>query len=199
MLELARKAQHIVEERMGYSNIQFKHGYIEDLKTDLDAVNTIVAATPITSAREYKTLNEKIEKMRKELPLIADNSIDVIVSNCVLNLVSDDKKKSLFAEMYRVLKIGGRIAISDIISDEVSPPELKADSNLWSGCLTGALQEKEFMDELEKVGFYGIHYDKYESTPWHVVAGIEYRSANIIAYKGKEGPCKEKNQAIIYK
>jgi ubiquinone/menaquinone biosynthesis C-methylase UbiE len=60
---------------------------------------------PVKSALDYKLLNEEIEKLKK-IPMIPDNSIDVIVSNCVLNLVSDSLKKELFSEMFRVLKVG---------------------------------------------------------------------------------------------
>ncbi len=66
-------------------------------------------------------------RMRREQPLIADESIDVIVSNCVLNLVRPEDKKQLFTEMYRVLKRGGRVAISDIVSDEPVPEHLAHD------------------------------------------------------------------------
>jgi len=199
MLELSRRAKKQVVEKLGYDNIEFKHWYISDLKTDLDEVNKIIWENNIKDSSDYKQLNEKIEKLKKELPMIADNSIDVIVSNCVLNLVSDDLKKDLFSEMFRVLKVWWRIAVSDIVSDEESPEHLKNDPNLWSGCLTWALQEKLFLDELEKVWFYWITIDKYDEKPWHIVEGIEFRSVTVLAYKWKEGPCKEKNQALIYK
>ena len=87
--------------------------------------------------------------MRREEPLIADESIDVIVSNCVLNLVRPEDKKQLFAEMYRVLKRGGRIAISDIVSDETVPEHLAKDPDLWSACVSGAFQEEEFLRAFE--------------------------------------------------
>jgi hypothetical protein len=114
-------------------------------------------------------------------------------------LVSDSLKKELFSEMFRVLKVGWRIAVSDIVSDEISPEHLKNNANLWSGCLTWALQEKEFIDELERAGFYGMTIDKYDEKPWHVVEWIEFRSATVLAYKWKQGACLEKNQALIYK
>jgi SAM-dependent methyltransferase len=137
--------------------------------------------------------------MKSELTMVADNSVDVIVSNCVLNLVSDRKKKQLFHEMYRVLKVGGRIAVSDIVSDEESPEELKENPRLWSGCISGALTEMGFVSALEEAGFHGVKIDKYDDEPWQVVEGIEYRSATYLAYKGKQGICLEKNQALIYK
>ena len=101
--------------------------------------------------------------------------------------------------MFRVLKVGGRVAVSDIISDEDSPEALKKDERLWSGCISGALTELGFVEALEDAGFHGITVDKFEAEPWQIVEGIEYRSATYLAYKGKQGECLEKNQAVIYK
>lgn len=199
MLALARKSKAEVVEKMGYDNIEFKHWYISDLKTDLDEVDKLVSKTNITNSTDYKELNEKIEKLKRELPMIPDNSVDVIVSNCVLNLVSDNLKRDLFSEMFRVLKVGWRIAVSDIVSDEESPEHLKNDANLWSGCLTWAIQEKRFLDELDNVWFYWMTIDKYDEKPWHIVEWIEFRSVTVLAYKWKQWACKEKNQALIYK
>lgn len=199
MLQLARESAPKVAEEIGFANVEFRRGNIEDLKTNLDLVDKYLAEHPVATVSDYEELTREIAKIGAEQPLIEDNSIDVIVSNCVLNLVSDEKKKQLFKEMHRVLKKGGRIAVSDIVSDEPSPEHLKTDSKLWSGCISGALQEAEFVNALKDAGFYGITIDIYEPEPWQIVEGIEYRSVTLTAYKGKEGPCIEKNQAVIYK
>ncbi len=199
MLELARATAPVIAEKTGYANVEFRRGHIEDLRTDLDVLDARLQATPVGSADGFEKLLEEIETEGKANPMIADNSVDLIVSNCVLNLVSDEKKKQLFAEMYRVLKPGGRVAVSDIVSDEDSPEHLKKDAKLWSGCISGALQEREFGEALGEAGFHGMTIDKFELEPWQIVEGIEYRSVTLLAYKGKEGPSIEKNQAVIYK
>jgi len=202
MLELARTNAPIIAKRVGYANVEFKRGHIEDLKTDLDMLNMWLAKNPVidTGGQEAKmeAMEAEILRLQTELPMIPDNSIDVIVSNCVLNLVSDSKKKQLFNEMFRVLKVGGRVAVSDIVSDEDSPESLKQDARLWSGCISGALTEEGFGTALEQAGFHGITIDKFEMQPWQIVEGIEYRSATYLAYKGKQGECLEENQAVIY-
>ncbi len=198
MLELARSNAPIIAERVGYDNVEFKRGHIEDLKTDLDELNIWLAKNPVKDAGGMEAMEAEILRLQTEMPMIPDNSVDVIVSNCVLNLVSDSKKKQLFAEMFRVLKVGGRVAVSDIISDEDSPESLKQDARLWSGCISGALTEEGFGEALEEAGFHGITIDKFEMEPWQIVEGIEYRSATYLAYKGKQGVCLEKNQAVIY-
>jgi len=199
MLALARENAPIIAERVGYANVEFKRGHIEDLKLDMDALDSWLTKNPVKSAADMEAMDAEILRMKNEMKLIEDDSVDVIVSNCVLNLVSDSKKKQLFAEMFRVLKVGGRVAVSDIISDEDSPEALKKDARLWSGCISGALTETGFIQALEDAGFHGIHVDKFEAEPWQIVEGIEYRSATYLAYKGKQGECLEKNQAVIYK
>ena len=199
MLALARENAPIIAERVGYANVEFKRGHIEDLKLDMDALDSWLTKNPVKSAADMEAMDAEILRMKNEMKLIEDDSVDVIVSNCVLNLVSDSKKKQLFAEMFRVLKVGGRVAVSDIISDEDSPETLKKDARLWSGCISGALTETGFIQALDDAGFHGIHVDKFEAEPWQIVEGIEYRSATYLAYKGKQGECLEKNQAVIYK
>lgn len=199
MLELARRNAPIVAERIGYDNIEFRKGMIQDLKTDMALVETYLADHPVTDAVSLGTLQAEMDRIGEETPLVADNSIDIIVSNCVLNLVSDKEKRKLFDEMFRVLKVGGRIAISDIVSDEISPDHLKADEKLWSGCISGAFQELEFVELLEAAGFHGITIDKLEDEPWQIVEGIEYRSMTVLAWKGENGAARDKNQTVIYK
>jgi SAM-dependent methyltransferase len=138
-------------------------------------------------------------KIRREQPLVADESVDVIVSNCVLNLVRPEDKKYLFAEMYRVLKRGGRAVISDIVSDEPVPERLANDPDLWSACVSGAFQEEEFLRAFEQAGFHGIQIEELAGEAYQTVEGIEFRAATVTAYKGKEGPCIERNHAVIYR
>lgn len=199
MLDLANENAPIIAERVGYANVEFRRGHIEDLKLDLDQLNSWLAKNPVKSSSDMEKMEAEILRLKSEMTMIPDNSVDVIVSNCVLNLVSDTKKKQLFSEMFRVLKVGGRVAVSDIISDEESPESLKNDDRLWSGCISGALTEMGFIEALEEAGFHGITVDKFEAEPWQIVAGIEYRSATYLAYKGKQGECLEGNQAVIYR
>jgi len=199
MLDLARRSAPVVAERVGYANVEFRRGKIQDLQLGADAVDAYLAEHPIKTIDELAAYGAWEKEQRRLFPMIPDNSVDVVVSNCVLNLVDDAAKPQLIREIFRVLKVGGRIAISDIISDEVAPPELRNDPVLWSGCISGAFQEMELLKLLEEVGFYGISWDKWDSTPWQVVNGIEFRSATVTAYKGKEGPCMEGLQAVIYK
>lgn len=199
MLALARKYQKSIGDRLGYHNVDFRRGKIQDLQTNLDLVDGYLSEHPVRSVADLAKLEEYQAKIRRELPLIADDSIDVIVSNCVLNLVRPEDKKMLFAEMYRVLKRGGRVAISDIVSDEPVPEHLAKDADLWSACISGAFQEEEFLKAFEDAKFHGMRIEELGSEAYQTVEGIEFRAITVTAYKGKEGPCIERNHAVIYR
>jgi arsenite methyltransferase len=199
MLDLARKYQKPIGDHLGYYNVEFHRGKIQDLKSNLELIDRYLQAHPVGSVSDLAKLETYEKEIRKEQPLIADDSIDVIVSNCVLNLVRPNDKRRLFSEMYRVLKRGGRVAISDIVSDEPVPEHLAIDPNLWSACVSGAFQEEEFLRAFEEAGFHGMRIEELRSEPYQTVEGIEFRAVTLTAYKGKEGPCIERNHAVIYR
>lgn len=199
MLALARKYRKEVAEKLGYANVDFHYGRIQDLRLSLDRFNEGLDSAAANATERPITVLNLMRSLRKEHPMIADNSVDCVISNCVLNLVNPDDRKQLFREIHRVLKRGGRAAISDIVCDEDVPVEMQEDGQLWSGCISGAWREDLFVKEFARAGFYGIAIDKYQSEPWQVIDGYQFRSITVVAYKGKEGVCLERNQAVIYK
>jgi len=199
MLELARKYQETIGDRLRYHNVEFRRGKIQDLRTNLELVDQYLHENPVRSVADLAGLEEFEYQIRREQPLVADESIDVIVSNCVLNLVRPEDKKALFTEMYRVLRRGGRVVISDIVSDEPIPEHLAKDPDLWSACVSGAFLEEEFLRAFEEAKFHGIHIEELRSEAYQTVEGIEFRAITVTAYKGKEGPCVERNHAVIYR
>ncbi len=114
--EMIVKARHN-QAKLGYQNVEFRFGDIE------------------------------------EIP-VADNEIDVIVSNCVLNLVPD--KAKAFKEMYRVLKPGGHFCISDIVLNGELPAKLKSVAEMYAGCISGAIQKDEYLRLLQAEGFVEV-------------------------------------------
>ena len=199
MLALARSSSGVIADTLGYKNTEFRKGKIQDLRLDRDLVNNFLRENPVRDEKDLVRLEQFTTDLAEKEPMIADNSIDAVVSNCVLNLVTNTDKKQLFTEIFRVLKKGGRAIISDIVSDEHVPMHLQKDGNLWSGCISGAFQESEFLKAFQNAGFYGIEVVKRDEKPWQTVEGIEFRSVTVIAYKGKEGACWEHNEALIYK
>src|SRR5438874_499716 len=199
MLEVARRNGPIVAERIGYANVEFRKGRIQDLALDLEELDRQLKRNPITDAASFLAADKLAEELRVKHPLVASDSIDVVVSSCVLNLVEPKSKRQLFDEIFRVLKKGGRAVISDIVSDEEVPEEMQNDPELWSGCISGALTEEGFLAAFEHPGFYGIQIVKRDGKPWRTVQGTEFRSVTIEAFKGKQGECFERNQAVIYR
>lgn len=199
MLEVARRNAPVVAERIGYANVEFRKGRIQDLALNLELLDQHLSKRPLEGADAWIRAQRLADDLRRERPLVADNCVDAVVSNCVLNLVDPASKPKLFEEIFRVLRLGGRAVISDIVSDEAVPEELQRDSELWSGCISGALTETAFLEAFERAGFYGIELVKRDDKPWRTVQGIEFRSVTVRAFKGKQGPCFERKQAVIYK
>ena len=198
MLEVARRNTPIVADKIGFSNVEFRKGRIQDLALDLDALNETLSATPINGSDAFLAANDLADELRIKQPLVADQSVDVVVSNCVLNLVEAKAKHQLFQEIYRVVRNGGRAVISDIVCDEPVPERLQQDPELWSGCISGALTETEFIDAFAEAGFYGIEIVKRDKEPWQTVEGIEFFSVTVQAFKSQDEPSLERNQAAIY-
>ena len=199
MLHLARSYQAQVAEKIGFDNIEFRCGRIQDLAIDLEQMSDRLKSLNIESPEDALNVLMLSEEIRKNSPMIPDNSVDCVVSNCVLNLVRPEDRKQLFAEIFRVLKPGGKAAISDIVADEDCPEAMQNDPKLWSGCISGAWREDRFVDEFQSAGFVGMVVDQFQKDPWQTVEGIEFRSVTILAYKPYQEVCLERNQAVIYK
>jgi arsenite methyltransferase len=99
---------------------------------------------------------ENVEFLKGEIESIPlpDNSVDVVISNCVINLSAD--KDRVLREAFRVLKPGGRFAVSDVVTRGEVPAEVRQNMLLWVGCIAGALQDREYAAKLAEAGFDGI-------------------------------------------
>ncbi|MGD0057091.1 MAG: arsenite methyltransferase [Methanomassiliicoccales archaeon] len=138
MLEKANK----LAKRMGFENVEFRKGEIENLPVDA-------------------------------------NSVDVIISNCVINLIPD--KDNVFREAYRVLKPRGKLAISDRVLIKDLPDEAREDLDLWSVCVSGAIMEDEYLSKIKKAGFVKVKvtdrrtYSKKEARSFVKVGAEEWK------------------------
>jgi SAM-dependent methyltransferase len=146
MISLARRYRGDVAQRLGYANVEFRYGMIQDLALDLEQLVEETGGLRIGNPQDWVTLRQAEQRLRRDRPMVPDDSIDCVVSNCVLNLVRPEDRRQLFAEIFRVLRLGGRVAVSDIVSDEDVPEQLQQDPELWSGCISGAFREDRFFD-----------------------------------------------------
>jgi arsenite methyltransferase len=115
------------------------------------------------NAAEANAANVEFRKGTIEALPLADASVDVVISNCVVNLASD--KAAVFAEIARVLRPGGRMGISDVVADDLLTPEQRAERGSYVGCIAGALSFREFRAGLRAVGLEDV-----EVVPTHQVA-----------------------------
>jgi arsenite methyltransferase len=134
----------------------------------------------------YEKPNVEFRKGMADAMPVEDGSIDLIISNCVINLAPD--KPKVFKEMYRTLKPGGRFTISDIVADQPVPQYLVHDTEKWGNCLSGALQAGDYLGGLAHAGFRGIHQVKV--IPWQVIDGIHFLSITLTGYKLPERPAR---------
>ncbi|MCW3981699.1 MAG: arsenite methyltransferase [Candidatus Bathyarchaeota archaeon] len=104
------------------------------------------------SQRQYKNVEFRLGEIEK-LP-VEDSSIDVIISNCVINLSPD--KERVFREAHRVLRPGGRIIISDLVTEGELPEEIRKSFEAWAGCIAGALEKTQYLNTIRKAGFKSV-------------------------------------------
>ncbi|EGX60887.1 type 11 methyltransferase [Streptomyces zinciresistens K42] len=128
----------------------------------LDMTDEMLALA-LANAQKAGAANVEFLKGTIEAIPLPANTIDVVISNCVINLSVD--KPAVFAETFRVLKPGGRIGVTDVVADDTLMPKQRAERGDYVGCIAGALSFAEYREGLEAAGFTGI-----EITPTHAVA-----------------------------
>jgi len=151
-----------------------------DTMLDIARKNAAVVAANLG----YPASNTEFRKGLADAMPVGDCTIDLIISNCVINLAPD--KRKVFHEMYRVAKPGGRFTISDIVSDQTVPQYLVHDTQKWGDCLSGALTLTDYMNGMTAAGFLGIHLVKF--SPWRVIDGIHFFSVTLTGYKLPPAP-----------
>ena len=126
----------------------------------LDMTDEMLALARENQRKAGATNVEFLKGTIESIPL-PDSSVDVIISNCVINLSSD--KDAVLREAFRVLRPGGRFAVSDVVVRGDVPADIRRSMELWVGCIAGALEEREYVAKLQAAGFTGV-----EVEPWRV-------------------------------
>ncbi|GBE18665.1 antilisterial bacteriocin subtilosin biosynthesis protein AlbA [archaeon BMS3Abin16] len=149
----------------------------------VDMTDEMLKQARVNNLKMAEQLGYDIVEFRKgllEVLPVESESMDLVISNCVINL--SPEKEKVFSEIFRVLSPGGRFSISDIVSDTEVPEDMKRDAVLWSGCISGALTKKQFINGLKNTGFTGIVVEKNQL--WKKEEGISFYSVTIIGRKG---------------
>jgi SAM-dependent methyltransferase len=134
----------------------------------LDMTDEMLALARENQAKSGLANVEFLKGEIETIPL-PDNSVDVIISNCVINLSAD--KQQVLREAFRVLKPGGRFAVSDVVVRGEVPASIRKSVELWVGCVAGALEEQEYVEKLARAGFTEIRVE-----PWRVYKTEEAKS-----------------------
>ena len=142
MLHLAAESQEEVAERLGYNNVEFRKGFLEQIPLD-------------------------------------ESTADVVISNCVINLSPD--KRMTYQEIFRILKPGGRLVVSDIVTDTAIPVTLKNNVRYRGECLGGAMQQEELVAMMEAAGFNRIRFIK--RFPYRQVESMDFFSLTYEAFR----------------
>jgi SAM-dependent methyltransferase len=108
---------------------------------------------------------------------VSDASVDVIISNCVINLSPD--KQQVFHEAYRVLKPGGRLAVSDIVTDRPLPRTIRENLSAWAGCVSGALDVQDYLAVIRGAGFLDIQVEPVALNPDMVVEVVDQHGEKV--------------------
>lgn len=183
MLALARKHLDRFAERVGFANIDFRCGLIQDLRLDLDELGAVLSACPIRDQWGYLELRDMEERLRREDPLISDASVDATIANGVLNLVRPEDQARAFAEMFRALRPGGRAIICDLACDGELPEAFRSDPDFWAEGLGGALSVEAFHRALKTAGFRDVHLAARREYPARVERAVAFRLVTLVATK----------------
>lgn len=128
---------------------------------------------------DYENVEFRLGEI-ENLP-VADNTVDLIISNCVINLSPD--KKRVYEEAFRVLKPGGRITVSDIVLPKELPDSLKENVRAYTGCVSGALLKEDYLRIIEEVGFKEKNILEEKNFPLGIVLGDEFTQETVTSMK----------------
>lgn len=168
-----------------FASRQFYYTPNGDLNTRYPEIETFLSQHPVENITDYLQLESYISDMRSKKPLIEDNSVDIVALDGPNFDITTENLWNLAEDVYRVLKKGGVFLFSLLLSDEKAVEE-------------GYLCENDMERFTHSLKFHGLHWLGRSELPYQVNNGKEIRCHNFTAFKGKEGPCTERGQAVIY-
>lgn len=196
-LQRVLEQESAFEQQLGTTNWSFVQAELDDLRTRSDFLSGVLTENPVQDLQDYRELQVKLEQQRRDNPLIADESIDVVILDSVTNRLPDARLRIALSEAFRVLRRGGKVIALSLLADESGVPvSLPTLPNGLSVC--NAPLETEIIALLNEAGYYGMSYKWRAELPMKVVEGVELRSFVVEAYKGKQGVCLDLGHAVVY-
>lgn len=170
-----------------------------DLRSDLEWIDGLLRQHPVKDATGLSRLREQLSLQASQSPLVGDLTIDIVLSETLVNQLSSEQMLRASSEILRVLRKGGRAIFSCLLCDEPLPAQALASLAAHKHPVRRVPTEEEFLSGLERAGFYGVEVIHWPEFPQHLVQGIEIRQVGVQAFHGKEGPCYDRNHAVIYR
>jgi SAM-dependent methyltransferase len=182
------------------ANVLF-HEIDDDLRVSRPVADALVAKHAPSTLDALLHVERELARLRTEKPLIPDDSIDLVIATGLRLVPTPAARARLLKEFHRVVKRGGRIVVLDVASDEdVATRALLAADRANDGEIGRTIvREAHLLESLADAGFYGVTLVRRDASPWKVVDGADLRRVAAVAYKGKEGPCWEHYQAVMYR
>jgi len=181
-------------ERPAGLSLEVRQVAWHDLREDLEQGEAYLQAHPLASLQDLERFEAYRDELRRSQPVVADDSVDVVVAERILSRIDPARLAAVLAEAYRVLKRGGRLLWGDLLADEDVPARLRR-----AGSVPSPVRETVLLRAFEEARFYGIEILRFSPEAAAAVEGIEFREAVVAAWKGKEGVCLERHQAVIYR
>jgi SAM-dependent methyltransferase len=183
---------------VGAAPIRVARAELDDLQTDPAFVERALAAAPVQSAAALRTLQASIAAQRLEAPLVATGSADFVLLDGAVNRLPPERLDAALREAFRVLGRGKRLALTALLLDE--PRDVAADG-VKDGAhpVRSAPVETAMLAALGRAGFHGMNFRWRAEMPLRVLDKIELRAHVIEAHTGKQGPCMDRGQAVMYK
>lgn len=176
--------------------MRFVAAAANDMALDLEWSAAELAQKPLATLEDMRAYQATVARRRATDAAIADNSVDVVISNCVINLLDDLDKPAVFREIARVLRPGGRFAISDNVSNIPVPESVKNDRVLWSACYAGVLQEQAFYAQLEAAGLVDVRIEVRNPEPALTVEDLIFYSITVT---GRKPETTEQTSRVMYR
>ncbi len=184
-------------KKINKTNIEFIPSQLYDLSTNVELINEFLKNHSTIDLADYNALQLAISEQKINNPILHNNSVDTVVIDKLINSLEWVNIKETISEAFRVLTKGGSIQIRIILSDEQCNELLPLIIN--DQVLKYIPFEQDIINCMNEVGFYGMEYVYRSELPIKVLNGVEFHEFIISGNKGKQGPCLDCGQAVIYR
>lgn len=194
LLRSARDAAPGAFRRLGFGNVAFGCASYDDLRIDREAVDERLHSNPIGNERDLREFQASISRAQAAQPLVPDGAADLVVFDATIPSLHSAPSLTTFREIHRVLTPGGRCVLALVTTDEEAPEQ-----GTNAGPYNRVPLESRVFEDLESAGLYGMSLLARDEEPFARADDTQFRRMRLVAYKGKEGPCWERVQAVLFK